>query len=76
MAKLFANSEDPDQMTHSAASNLGLHSLPITLLRVSRLQWVNVINTIKQMNPDGKVIISSVLLRKNNKILNKCLTEK
>ena len=35
MAKLFANSEDP------AASDLGLHCLLITLLRVSRLQWVN-----------------------------------
>ena len=40
MAKLFANSEDPDQMPHSAASDLGLHCLPITLLRVSQLQWV------------------------------------
>ena len=39
MAKLFANSGDPDQMPHSAASDLGLHCLPITLLRVSRLQW-------------------------------------
>ena len=25
MAKLFANSEDPDQMPHSAASDLRLH---------------------------------------------------
>ena len=43
MAKLlnFANSGDPDQMPHSAASDLGLHCLPITLLGVSRLQWVN-----------------------------------
>ena len=40
MAKLFANSGDPDQMPHSVASDLGLHYLPITLLRVSRLQWV------------------------------------
>ena len=40
MAKLFANSEDPDQTPHSAASDLGLHCLPITLLWVSRLQWV------------------------------------
>ena len=30
MAKLFANSGDPDQMPHSAASDLGLHCLPIT----------------------------------------------
>ena len=40
MAKLFANSGDPDQMPHSAASDLGLHCLPVTLLRVSRLKWV------------------------------------
>ena len=41
MVELFANSGDPDQTPHSAASDLGLHCLPITLLRVSRLQWVN-----------------------------------
>ena len=40
MAKLFANSGDPDQTPHSAASDLGLHCLPSTLLRVSQLQWV------------------------------------
>ena len=40
MVEPFANSEDPDQMPHSAASDLGLHCLPNTLLWVSRLQWV------------------------------------
>ena len=40
MAKLFENSGDPDQRPHSAASHLGLHRLPITLLQVSQLQWV------------------------------------
>ena len=30
MVKLYANSGDPDQMPHSAASDLGLHSLPTT----------------------------------------------
>ena len=40
MTKLLANSTDPDQMPHSAASDLGLHCLPITILLVSRLQWV------------------------------------
>ena len=40
MGKLFANSGDPDQTPHSAAFDLGLHWLPITLLQVSRLQWV------------------------------------
>ena len=39
MVKLFANSEDPDQTPRSAASDLGLHCLPITLFGVSRLQW-------------------------------------
>ena len=42
MAKLIANSEDPNQMPHSVASDLGLHCLPTTLLGVSRLQWVKV----------------------------------
>ena len=40
MAKLFANSGDPDQIPHSVASDLGLHCLPSTLLRVPQLQWV------------------------------------
>ena len=40
MAKLFANRGDPDQMSHSVVSHLGLHCLPITLLGVSRLKWV------------------------------------
>ena len=39
MAKLYANSGDPDQTLHSVASDLGLHCVPITLLWVSRLQW-------------------------------------
>ena len=40
MVEILANSKDPDQMLHSAASDLGLHCLPITLLGVSRLQSV------------------------------------
>ena len=43
MVKLFANSGDPDQTPRSAASDLGLHCLQITLLRVSRLKWVNMV---------------------------------
>ena len=38
MAKLFANSGDPDQTPRSAASDLGLHCLPITYLQVFQLQ--------------------------------------
>ena len=33
---LLANNVDPDQMPHHVASDLGLHCLPVTLLRVSR----------------------------------------
>ena len=40
MDKLFVNGGDPDQMLHSAVSDLGLHCLPIILLVVSRLKWV------------------------------------
>ena len=50
MAKLFANSEESDQMLHFAASDLGLHCLPITLLGVSRLQWVNELMILKYVN--------------------------
>ena len=40
MVELFANSGDPDQIPCNAASDLGLHCLPFTLLGVSRIQWV------------------------------------
>ena len=32
----MANNVDPDQMPHNVASDLGLHCLSMTLLRVSR----------------------------------------
>ena len=38
-AKLFANSGDTDQTPRFAASDLGLHCLPVTRVGVSRLQW-------------------------------------
>ena len=40
MVILFANSGDPDRMLQNVQSDLGLHCLSITLLEVSRLQWV------------------------------------
>ena len=33
---LLANTVDPDQMPQYVASDLGLHCLPVTLLRVSQ----------------------------------------
>ena len=42
MATLFANTGDPDQTAHTAASDLGLHCLSMVLLGVSRLKWVKI----------------------------------
>ena len=44
MAELFANIGDPDQTPHSSVSDRGLHCLPVTVLEVSRPQWVNPVN--------------------------------
>ena len=57
MVKLFANSGDPDQMPHSAVTDLGLHCLPVTLLWVSRLQWV------RGMNLPQKIFLKEQPLR-------------
>ena len=40
MVELFANSGYPNQMPHSAASDMGLQCLPVTHLGVSQIQWV------------------------------------
>ena len=42
MVELFVNSEDPDQMQRSSASDLGL---PVTRLGVSSLQRINTNDT-------------------------------
>ena len=42
MVELFANIGDPDQMLHSATSDLGLHCCKLPFLGVSRLQWVKI----------------------------------
>ena len=42
MAKLFANSGDPDQTPHVAASDLGLHCLPVALVGFSSLKWIKI----------------------------------
>ena len=58
MAKLFVNSGDPDQMPCSVASDLGLHCLPITLLWVSRLQWVKGCHADYIKMPHSLLIVS------------------
>ena len=41
MRKFFCKQcVDPDQMPHSALSDLGLHCLPVSHLWVFRLKWV------------------------------------
>ena len=42
MENPLANSVGPDQMPHYVGSDLGLHCLSMTLLRVSRKHWINV----------------------------------
>ena len=47
-----------DQTLHSAASDLGLHCLPITLLRVSQLQWVKFSGVIVSGIPGTLELVS------------------
>ena len=61
MAKLFANSGEPDQTPHSVASDLGLHCLPITLLRVFRLQWVKNMYYVLEMLHIGALLVMDIL---------------
>ena len=42
ISELNANSVDPDQTPHSAASDLGLHGLPMSLLWDARLEWFHI----------------------------------
>ena len=48
---LFAYNVDPEQMSHNVTSDLGLHCLPITLLRVSGQEWVNVVRLSRILDP-------------------------
>ena len=59
MAKL-TNSGDYDQTPQNAASDLDLHCLPITLLWVSRLQWVNKSSKTEKVFADirGKILMN------------------
>ena len=55
MVELFAKSGDPDQTPHSAASDLGLQCLSITLFGVSRQQWVK-----RTLVTQGSILIQDV----------------
>ena len=49
MVELFANSGDPDQTPHVAASDMGLHCLPVTRLGITSLQWVNITEALSSL---------------------------
>ena len=61
----YLQTGDPDQTPRSAASDLGLHCLPITLLRVSRLQWVKVDKTAVCSVPYGRILDEKSLIVRN-----------
>ena len=67
MNELIANSGDPD---HSAAADLGLHSLPITLLGVSRLQWLRIDILIGTHNITMYILIGKLEKSKKKKQTN------
>ena len=70
MAKLFANSGDPDQTLHSEASDQGLHCLQITLSGVFRLQWVSRNTSLRRMNTlSGETTKTFTSLLKNGSTL-------
>ena len=55
MCELFANSRDPDQTPRSAASDLGLHCLPVTRLGVSSVQRV-ILLSCRKGAPNEKIL--------------------
>ena len=69
MAKLFANSGDPDQMLHTVASDLGLHCFPVSFLWGSRLR-LNIDTVIREKKskwfPEScwMIVFSVELIRK------------
>ena len=70
MGKLFANNGDPDQAPHSAASDLGLHCLPVTLLDYSGLtaHWeVILLILFWPLSEKGSMLIGKNLLSLGNR---------
>ena len=63
MIELFANSVDPDQMPRSAASDMGLHCLPITALGV----W-NGLNSKPEDAPRVTITEHSLLMTPNGRL--------
>ena len=62
--ELFANSGDTDPMPHFAAYDLGLHCLPVTLLRVSDYNGFSAENAGKKFNRQHFEFLLKFLFRK------------
>ena len=61
ISELIANSVDPDLTPRSAASDQGLHCLPMYLLWDTRHKWVNMV--IAKVNiplPNVKIILVNI----------------
>ena len=72
MAKAFAISGNSDQMPHSAASDLGLHCLPVTQTTMGYVD-----NPLKKIRPSISLrikLISTEIIQRN--IKPSCLSEK
>ena len=54
--QLYANSVDHDQMPRSAASDLGLHCLPMSQKWDARLIWVNTVKDCIQEKDSWKIL--------------------
>ena len=67
MVELFANCGDPDQTPHSAASDLHLHCLPITLLGSPDC------NGLTPSAPNFRRHLSSAFFILTNYCLKRCL---
>ena len=62
---ILANTVDCDQTPHDVASDLGLQCLPMSLLRVSRQEWVN--STVWQPGSSKYTFnLLSMLARRNS----------
>ena len=73
MVEPFANSGDPDQTPHSVASDLGQDCLPITLLGVSRLQWVYLLRYTYHTGKQNGAKKSLLKFYKSTEIIIHCI---
>ena len=58
---MLANSVDPDQMLRSAVSDLGLHCLPRSQKRDTRLIWAIKLNSIMNLTVSREFSMAGIL---------------